>query len=221
MLSCVWASCLEETSHTTETHAKQNPWLALWCGHHAFASLHSVGSVPTFYKCPIWQELCPAVSLKVLVQIPSSNVNLIQILNDPNDAFQIVSSHIIFRGNRGLCFINSTGNRWRKTGKSCTASFFFIVTHYSRFCSLISAPSSLSMRGEKKVAAAARQRSWFVFAAFCSEVCHPELLRKSNYSWMSFLSSAFQCKDLRSDPQPVPPSILNFGPSLGPIISPE
>lgn len=105
------------------------PWLALWCGHHAFASLHSVGPVPAFYKCPIWQELCPAVSLKVLVQIPPSNVNLIQILNDPNDAFQIVSSHITFRENRGLCFINSTGNRWRKTGKSYARPRFSLRSH--------------------------------------------------------------------------------------------
>lgn len=53
------------------------------------------------------------MSLKVLVQIPSSNVILIQVLNDPNDAFQIVSSHITFRGNRGLCFINYN---WQPTG---------------------------------------------------------------------------------------------------------
>lgn len=40
---------------------------------------------------------------------------------------------------------------WQQMEKNwkviCTASFFFIVTHYSRFCSLISASSSLCMRG--------------------------------------------------------------------------
>lgn len=160
MLNCVRASCLEETSRTTETHAKQNPWLALWCGHHAFARLHSVGPVPAFYKCPIWQELCPAVSLKVLVQIPSSNVIPIQVLNDPNDAFQIVSSHITFRGNRGLCFINYN---WQQTGVGggggegggkknwkviCAALLFFSATHYGRFCSLICV--SCSLGGKRK-----------------------------------------------------------------------
>lgn len=125
MLNCVRASCLEEASHTTETHAKQNPWLALRCGHGAFASLRSAAPVPAFYKCPIWQGPCPAVSLKVLVQIPPSNVNPIQLLNVPNYAFQIVSSHIIFRENRGLCFINSTGGRWREL-KSRMRSLVFL-----------------------------------------------------------------------------------------------
>lgn len=194
MLSCVWASCLEETNHTTETHAKQNPWLALWCGHHAFASLHSVGPVPAFYKCPIWQELCPAVSLKVLVQIPSSNVNPIQILNDPNDAFQIVSSHITFRGNRGLCFINSTGNRWRKSGKSyAQPRFTFIVTHYSTFCSLISA--SLSLCHVRRIGMELQHNSVHGgFSRYSEARCvKPQLLQKSNYSWMfSFISISMQ-----------------------------
>lgn len=113
---------------------------------------------------------------------------------------------------------------WQQMEKNwkviCTASFYFIVTHYSRFCSLISASSALAMQGEregereeeKKVAAAAHQRSWFVFSVFSLEVCHPELQQKSNYSLMSSLSSAFQCKDLRSRPRastppaPHPPS---------------
>ena len=42
---------------------------------------------------------------------------------------------------------------WQQMEKNwkviCTASFFFIVTHYSRFCSLISASSSLATHGEK------------------------------------------------------------------------
>lgn len=173
MLSCVWASCLEETSHTTETHAKQNPWLALWCGHHAFASLHSVGPVPTFYKCPIWHELCPAVSLKVLVQIPSSNVNLIQILNDPNYAFQIVSSHIVFRENPRIMFYQLDWQQMEKNWKVvCTASFYFIVTHYSRLCALISASSCLATRGGKVGRCSA---SAFVFLVFSSEVCQPRI----------------------------------------------
>lgn len=127
MLDCVGASCLEEASRTTETHAKQNPWLAPRCGHGAFASLRSAAPVPAFYKCPIWQEPCPAVSLKVLVQIPPSNVNPVQILNGPNYAFQIVSSHIIFREKRGLCFINSTGGRWRELKSRMSAASFFLI----------------------------------------------------------------------------------------------
>lgn len=161
MLNCVRASCLEEMSSTTETHAKQNPWLALWCGHNAFARLHSVGPVPAFYKCPIWQELCPAVSLKVLVQIPSSNVILIQVLNDPNDAFQIVSSHITFRGKRGLCFISYSwqpmglwgggrvgeAKKKKKESHVCTLDFFSNA-YYGTFCWLIWA--SCSLGGKKK-----------------------------------------------------------------------
>lgn len=42
---------------------------------------------------------------------------------------------------------------WQQMEKNwkviCTASFYFIVTHYSRFCSLISASSCLSMHGGK------------------------------------------------------------------------
>lgn len=92
----------------------KTPWLAPGCRRHAFASLRSKEPVPTFYKCPIWHKMSLAVSLKVLVQTPSSNVSPFQVLNDPNDAFQIVSSRITFGGNGGLCFINSTGNRRRK-----------------------------------------------------------------------------------------------------------
>lgn len=127
----------------------KTPWLAPGCRRHAFASLRSKAPVPTFYKCPIWHEMSLAVSLKVLVQIPPSNVNPFQVLNDPNDAFQIVSSRITFRGNGGLCFINPTGNRWRKNWKViCTASFYFIVKHYCEFCLLIS--ESLSLASKKK-----------------------------------------------------------------------
>lgn len=100
------------------------------------------------------------MSLKVLVQIPSSNVIPIQVLNDPNDAFQIVSSHITFRGNRGLCFINYN---WQQTGVGggggegggkenwkviCAALLFSSATHYGRFCSLIWV--SCSLGGEKE-----------------------------------------------------------------------
>lgn len=42
---------------------------------------------------------------------------------------------------------------WQQMEKNwkviCTASFFFIVTHYSRFCSLISVSYSLFVHGEK------------------------------------------------------------------------
>lgn len=140
--------------------------------------------MPAFYKCPIWQELCPAVSLKVLVQIPSSNVIPIQVLNDPNDAFQIVSSHITFRGNRGLCFINYN---WQQTGVGggggegggkknwkviCAALLFFSAAHYGRFCSLIWVSCSL---GAKKEALAVSARGVFFFGL---EVCHPEFRSK-------------------------------------------
>lgn len=84
----------------------------------------SAASLPAFYECPIWQEPCPAVSLKVLVQIPPSNVKPVQILNGPNYAFQIVSSHIIFRENGELCFISSTGGRWRKLKSRVRAILF-------------------------------------------------------------------------------------------------
>lgn len=98
--------------------------------HHRLGSgplpARAAAPVPAFSKCPIWQEPCPAVSLKVLVQIPPSNVKPGQILNGPNDAFQIVSSHITFREKRGLCFINSTGGRWRKP-KSRTCCLLFLV----------------------------------------------------------------------------------------------
>lgn len=101
---------------------------------------------------------------------------------------------------------------WQQMEKNwkviCTASFFFIVTHYSRFCSLISASSSLSPRMEKKVAAAAHQRSWFVFL----EVCHSDSQQKSNYSWMSPLSSAFQCKDLEIWPPADATPVFNLTP---------
>lgn len=167
--------------------------------------------MPTFYKCPIWQELCPAVSLKVLVQIPSSNVNLIQILNDPNYAFQIVSSHIIFRGNRGLCFINSTGNRWRKTGKSCTASFFFIVTHYSRFCSLISASSSLSMHGEKG-GSCSTSAFMVCFLGFLLGGVSPRIAAKEQLQLnvLSFISISMQRFEIRPPAGTTP--IFNLAP---------
>lgn len=151
MLSCVWASCLEETSHTTETHAKQNPWLALWCGHHAFASLHSVGPVPTFYKCPIWQELCPAVSLKVLVQIPLFKWE--PVPNPKWSKWCVPNCKLSYHIQRKpwIMFYQLDWQQMEKNWKViCTASFYFIVTHYSAFCLLISAPFSLARRGERK-----------------------------------------------------------------------
>lgn len=80
--------------------------------------------LPAFWKCPIWQEPCPAAPLKVLVQIPPSKAKPVQILNGPNYTFQIVSSHIVFRENRGLCFINSPGGRWRKLKSRMRAPLF-------------------------------------------------------------------------------------------------
>lgn len=57
---------------------------------------------------------------------------------------------------------------WQQMEKNwkviCAASFYFIVTHYSRLCSLISASSSLSTHGEKKVAAALNGSSHGLFS---------------------------------------------------------
>lgn len=95
------------------------------------------GQSQPFINGPFGKSMCPAVSLKVLVQIPFSTVKWIQILNDPNDAFQIVSSCIIFRRKRGLGYVLST---WLATHRDklrsrtvCTGLFDFIVT----FCFLI------------------------------------------------------------------------------------
>lgn len=101
---------------------------------------------------------------------------------------------------------------WQQMEKNwkviCTASFFFIVAHYSRFCSLISASSSLATRGEKKVAAAAHQRSWFVFlklGGVSPRITAKEQLR---LNVLSFISISMQRFEIRPPPptlQPVPP----------------
>jgi len=98
---------------------------------------------------------------------------------------------------------------WQQTEKNwkviCSASFCFIVTHYSIFGLFISVSSSPTTQGEKGSSCNTSEFRVCFSLALSSEVCHPKLLQKSNYSWMSSVSSAFQCKDLRSDPQPLTP----------------
>lgn len=153
----------------------KTPWLAPGCRRHAFASLRSKEPVPTFYKCPIWHKMSLAVSLKVLVQTPSSNVSPFQVLNDPNDAFQIVSSRITFGGNGGLCFINSTGNRWRKkTTKLESHMHGLILLYCHTLQSVFLSPNPgvvLSCQQNKEVAAAAHQPRRFVFPVFQAPRC--------------------------------------------------
>lgn len=85
-----------------------------------------------FINAPFGTSSVP-VSLKVPLQTPSSNVNPIQVLNDPKDAFQITSSRITVKGNHGLCFLNSAGSRQSRTGKSRAQICFIFLSHYSTF----------------------------------------------------------------------------------------
>lgn len=81
----------------------------------------------------------------------------------------------------------------------CTASFYFIVTHYSTFRSLISPSLSPPPRAEKGNAAATHRRSRCVFQA---EVCRPQSQQKSNYSWVfSLISISMQRFELWSHSQ--------------------
>ena len=143
MLSCVGASCLEEKSHTTETHAKQK---ALgW--HYVVGIMPSPAftlqsSVPTFYKCPIWQRRAQQCLLRFWFKHPLQMWTWSKSLNDPNDAFQIVSSHIAFRGKPWIMFYQLDWQQMEKNWKViCTVSFYFIVAHYGGFRWLISASS--------------------------------------------------------------------------------
>lgn len=153
MLSCVRASCLEETSHTTEARMP-NKTLG-WhydVGIMPLPAFTPRGLCQPFINALFGMSLAQQCLLRFRFKYPLQMWTPSKILNDPNDAFQIVSSHIIFRGN--LDYVLSTplatdggGGHWKVI---CTASFYFIVAHYSRFCSLISASSSLAMRGGKK-----------------------------------------------------------------------
>lgn len=64
----------------------------------------------------------------------------------------------------------------------CTASFYFIVTHYSTFCSLISA--SLSLCHVRRIGMELQHISVHGgFSRYSEARCaKPQLLQKSNYS---------------------------------------
>lgn len=112
---------------------------------------------------------------------------------------------------------------WQQMEKNwkviCTASFFFIVTHYSRFCSLISASSALSMHGEK---GGSCSTSAFMVCFLSIQLGGVSLRitakEQLRLNVLSFISISMQRFEVRPPAGTTP--IFNFAPAaLRPIIS--
>lgn len=89
----------------------------------------------------------------------------------------------------------------------CTASFYFIVTHYSTFCLLISV--SLSLCHVRRIGMELQHISVHGgFSRYSKVRCVNHNCCKRAITVECSLSSAIQCKDLKSDPQASTTSIF-------------